>query len=284
METTVERTGDDVLDIDPQAGDTEPAGDPSPDPKPKEKNPADDSLREMRRALKETREALKQTNDTARFWMEQARSTGKKAEPAEEAAPAVSVDLVEAITNGDTKAIAKAMRELGFVSAKEVQQAIGSTRRQMTDEQKLYEKFPDLEDDKSELFQRTAQIFNDLASDPHMKNSPRLAEVAAKLAAKELDDEPAARRRPAREEADEDFDEDEEEERVQRVARQSGSRGRATARRGDERGASQELDSMQKSIVAKLKAAGADISEEGYRKRAQSGVRMAGLPTRRPRY
>jgi hypothetical protein len=304
-DTTVETTGE-QYDIDPQDAQhgeetaERPAADAAP-PAPKDKPAEDDSPKEMRRALKEMRQALKETNETARFWMEQARTGGARPKKDEEPEPEpkVSVDLVEAVTNGDAKAITKAMRELGFVSRAELESHVNarveSTRAQVSQEQQLYDRYPDLADDKSEFFKATAQIYNDLArKDPQLAKSGTLAEIAAELADKRLAktegrdtsrSSTRSRRAPAEPEYDvddDDLDPDEEEERVERVGRQSGERGRRTSSGRDRDDTT--LDATQKTIVAKLKAAGADISEDGYRKRAQKGVRLAGMPTRRPRF
>jgi hypothetical protein len=189
----------------------------------------------------------------------------------------VSVDLVDALTNGDHKAIAQAMREMGFVSAAEVQREIAATRQQITAESKLFSSYPDLQDDKSEFFARTGEIYNELASDPQMAKSGKLVEVAARMAKAELGS--AAPRRRAAESVD-DPEDDPEEERARRVSRQSGDRGRNSTRQGSD-GESEVLSAIQKDIVRRLRSAGANITEEAYAKRAKAGVRMGGLPTSR---
>lgn len=282
--------------------------------KAKEKDPRDEALRETRRALKELRLSNKQITETAQHWMNEARRgpapQKKDSEPED---IKLSVDLVEAVSSGNAKDIQKAMREMGFVSQKEMDDAITKARSEVTTQggrdAKLYSDYPDLADEESRFFKVTARIYNDLAAgDEHLAKSGKLAKIAADLADKELgrdrdrdDDRPARRRATTSRRADPDLEVDEEEERedpddradredredrekerVERVGRQSGDRGRRTTSR-DARD-SDALDATQKSIVAKLKAAGADISEEGYRKRAQKGIRMSGLPTRRAKY
>lgn len=305
MESTVETTG--LMEIDPQAGAQE--GDqPAVDPKVKkeDKPVVDETVKELRRALKETRAALKQTTDSYRTLSNEraARTVKEEAPDAEDEEVTTSVDLTEAITAGDHKAVKKALREMGFVDAREVdsrvskatKQSIASTAR----DQKLYRDYPDLADNKSEFFQLTSEIYNDLARrDPALKGSQALAEIAAEIAEQRMGDgggkrKPAASKwRAAADEEiefesnddddDEDEDEgDEERERVERVRRQSGDRGRRPQRSAEP--GEESLDAVQKSIVAKLKAAGGDISEDGYKKRALKGVRMSGMPTRRPRY
>jgi hypothetical protein len=283
--------------------------------KGKEKDPRDEALRETRRALKESRLANKQVNETAQFWMNEARRTaapGGRKEKEEEPDVKISVDLVEAVSSGNAADIRKAMKEMGFVSQKEMDAAINQARSEVTTQSgrdaQLYNDYPDLADDKSEMFKATARIYNELAADdPMLAKSGSLAKIAAALADKELgrkngdrdrdrdDDRPRRRATSRRADPDLEIDdedredpderedrEDREKERVARVGRQSGDRGRRATGRGERD--NDTLDATQKTIVAKLKAAGADISEEGYRKRALAGVRMSGMPTRRPRY
>jgi hypothetical protein len=287
-----DRRETDALEIDPQDGGAGTALPPEGDLPDETKPPApeaDDTQKELRRTLREQRLALKESNEAARYWMEQAR-TGAGAAAAKTPAPAdpsTSVDLVEAITNGDGKAITQALRDLGFVRQGDVENVVGASNRARTSDERLYEKYPDLADDQSPFFLAAAAIYQDLARrDPILKKSGMLGEIAADLAAGRERDEAPAKRGAARDSGDreiDDADPDEEEERVARVRRQAGDRGsRSTA--GQTRGGDDELDSTQRSIVAKLRAAGAQITEEAYRKRAQAGVRMSGMPTRRPRY
>lgn len=267
---------------------TEQPSSPETDTKPedKEKKPAEDpAVRELRRLLKDERKARKDAEEGVRYWHEQAKGgkPGAKADEEEEEAPKLSVDLVDALTNGDAKQIKKALRELGFVESKDVDHKIGTTRAQMTEEARLYGRYPDLQDEESELYQETRAIYLDLAKDPSMAKSPKLVETAAKMAARILgqEEKKPSRRAVAREAADEDDDyEEREQERVRRVARQSGDRGRQPKR--DDRQDSTELSGTQKSIVQKFRDAGADfLTDEAYAKRAQRGIRMSGVPTRR---
>lgn len=279
-ETTEEVS--ELLEIDsteesPQPGTETPAAKPV-------RSESDETLKEMRRALKESRTALRETNEMAKFWMAKAQG-GATAQAEAEPEPTTSVDLVEAITNNDAKAVAKALREMGVAFSTDVDGKIHAARTAVGKDAELYDRFPDLADSKSDLFLETAKVYNDLARrDPALAKSGVLAEVAAELAEKRLNGSDPAPRRP---QPDFDVDDDEEAddreaERVRRVRAQSGDRGRRTSSRAS--GDSDALDATQKTIVAKLRAAGADISEEGYRKRAQSGVRMSGLPTRKARY
>lgn len=286
MDSTVETT--ELLEIDPQP---EPGGEPTDKPAaPQADKPAKPTREaELERALKSERRARREAETAARFWGEQARTTAKPAkaeEAAEEAEPTLSVDLVDALTNGDHKAVKKALREMGFASKDEVEAAIAKTRAQVTNEAALLQKYPFLGEEGSEAFKRTGEIYNELAADPSLKGSSKLVEIAARMVAAELGETPARRSKPASRpvvdiDDDDDFDDDEQ-DRIARVSRQSGDRGRRPTRDVDgDRG--DELDAMQKSIVQRLRAAGADIDEEKYAKRARAGIRMGGLPTVRRR-
>jgi hypothetical protein len=278
-----------LLEIDPTE---EEPGQPeaSAEVKKPAETPEQGLLKEMRRSMKELRTSVSQANQTAQFWMQKAQGTQEKAAPAAEEEPKLSVDLVEAIANGDVKAITAALKEMGFARTSDVQRDVdrkltGSRNAQNSD-QALIDEYPELADSKSEFFRVTAEIYNNLLrEDPSLKGSNVLTKVAAELAEKRLGlDEPAparGRRAAAREEDDEEEEDGAEADRVRRVAQQSGGRNRRPAQADP---ASTELDRMQKSIVAKLRAAGGDISEEGYKKRATAGIRMSGLPTRRARY
>ena len=272
---------DELLEVDGATG----AGqqlDPVPNAshqQPDKKNPEQEEIARLQRELKTERRSRSEFQKAAEFWTRQAQSgPAKPAATPEPEAPKVTVDLVDALTTGDHTAIAKAMREMGFVSKHEVQAEIAATRSQITAESQLLNKYPDLADDQSEFFKLTGTIYNELASDPAMAKSGKLVEVAARMAKGELGGS-TSRRTPAPL-SDDDPDEDPEEDRARRVSRQSGDRGRHSTRQGND-GESEVLSAMQKSIVQRLRNAGADITEESYAKRAKAGVRMGGLPTTR---
>jgi hypothetical protein len=152
---------------------------------------------------------------------------------------------------------------MGFVREKDVQRTIAGTRAAMTREARLIHEFPELNDEKSEFYQATTRHFKEIcADDPTAVNNPNTLKLAAKLAKAELGDAVSA-----------------EESRAARVSRQSGGRSARPAGGGG-RGGNQELSPAQSRIIENLRAVGADISEEGYRKRATSGVRMAGVRRR----
>jgi hypothetical protein len=240
--------------------------------------PTADLLKELKAELKAERQARVQAERTAQFWGEKAQTAAKPAAAAEpEPEPTLSVDLVDALTNGDAKAIKRGLRDLGFVSEAEVNERIQQTRSQITQETQLITRYPFLGagQEQTPEFQRASEIYRELAADPHMAKSPKLLETAARMAAAELGqaDTRETRRRPVVEIDDED---EQEADRVARVSRQAGDRGRARTNHDPE---AEELDSMQRSIVARFRAAGADIDDTKYAARARAGIRMGGMPT-----
>lgn len=266
---------------EPDAAD-QPHSDQPEKPEPKEPEKKDDPLKGITRELKAMRKQLDEARNESKYWYEQAKQAhtpAKKDEPEDDDAP-LSVDLVDAISSGDKKRIKAALKELGMVEEREVEARIQTARGQIEANATLLAQYPDLADNDSEHFTLTKEIYQDLA-DGSSDSPQRILQKAAKLAARQLDIQP--RGRAVRRERDEDDDDSEaeerEQERVRRVGRQSaGGRRGAPAR---ERGGEDELSPTQSSIIERFQSVGAKITPEGYRKRAQGGIRMAGLPRRR---
>lgn len=271
---------EEYIDTDFPTGDEPQGGDGQQPSAPTAKDPVADELKEMRAEMKNLRTRLSETETDARFWREQAKGGAKpEAEPEEEDIDA-GEDLLEVFSSGDAKRVVQSLKKLGFTRQQDVQGMIGSTRQEMTAQAALYGKYPDLQDPNSEFFAETAKIYNELAQDPAFKKSGKTIEVAARMAAAELGTSAPRQKGGRRDEVDE-YDE-RETERVRRVSSQAGERGRPRSRSGRDTGdeSSNELNAMQRNLIAKFRAAGSSVSEEGYRKRAESGVRMSGLPTR----
>jgi hypothetical protein len=260
-----------------------PAEEPAKPDKPKE----DEAVRELRRQLKEERKARQEAEAGVRHWYDRATAGAAAPKPEPEPEPEAEIDVIDAITSKGAKGLEEVLAKMGYVKKKDVDASIGQTRAEVTQEAQLVARYPDITDESSEFYQTTLEIYKDLAADPVMRKSPALLEKAAKQAARVLGMEEAPKGRGrgpgagGRDADDLDDTEDERErERVARVGRQAGDRGRRPASQVEDEG---ELSGMQKSIVAKFRAAGADITEDGYKKRAQRGIQMSGLPTRRRR-
>lgn len=266
-----------------------PRGEAPEEPEAEKKAPApkvDPEVAKLRADLKRESTRRKEAEDGMKFWSEKAAHAAerpaKAAKEADEDETPLSVDLVDAITSGNKKQIKAALKEMGVALRDEVDRdidtKIGNTRAQIAHEAQLYSKYPDLQDESSALFERTKEIYQDLAKDPTMAKSPKLVEAAARIANAELGKPEKQKAKPARE-ADPDEDEPEyEEDRQERVRSQQGSRGRAAAEKPRD---NDELSGMQKSIIEKFRAAGAPLTEDTYRARARKGVQMSGLPGRR---
>jgi len=256
---------DEVEEIDDQVADETP----KPAAKAETaKDPDKEAARELREENKALRARVSEAEDNVKFWHGKAAQTPKAAKVEEDEAEdkPLSSDLVDAISSGDKKLVTKLFREMGFVSSREVDNKIGQTRAQITEESKLYGKYPELQDNTSEFFKSAAAHYNDLASDPVLAKSPKLIEIAAKLAAAELGGEEPEPKPKRREAAD-----DEESDRVRRVTTQTGPRGGVKAR---ETADSRTLTAAQANIVKKFQAAGSTITVESYTARAAKGVRM----------
>jgi hypothetical protein len=264
---------DEVEELEDQSG-----GDTKPAKAEPAKDPDKEAARELREENKLLRARVSEAEDNVKFWHGKAAQTPKaaKAEEAEAEDKPLSADLVDAISSGDTKLVKKLFREMGFASDRDVDNKIGQTRAQITEESKLYGKYPDLQDNQSEFFKSAAKHYNDLAQDPTLAKSPKLIEIAARLAKAELGDgeEVEERRAPKRRDPDEDAETD----RVRRVSTQSGPRGGAKAR---ETADNNVLSAAQASIVKKFQEAGSDLTVERYTSRANRGVRMSGRSARR---
>jgi hypothetical protein len=270
-------------EIQPQAIVTDD-GEPT---KPEEKKPAENPeaarVKEVERELRAERKRRSEAEEATKFWFDRASKTPAGEPETEPEEPKLSVDLVDAISSGDAKAIKQAMREMGFVDSTEVERRVAAARSEVTFEAKLAGKYADLGDEESELFGETGKIFNTWTKGAKLdrETSQRLLEAAADTAAARLGIDPAGRKpaRPSRRrEAEEIEIEDgyETPSREERIRSQSGARGARRAEIADPH--SEDLDQMQKSIVSRFMAAGANITEDGYRSRAGKGVRMSGMP------
>jgi hypothetical protein len=263
---------DEVEELEDQVEDETakpPASKPDPD-----KDAAKATERELREEIKGLKSRATEAEDNAKFWHGKAAATPKAAakEVEEEDVP-LSSDLVDAISSGDKKLVQKLFKEMGFVSSRDLDNKIGQTRAQITEESKLYGKYPDLQDNKSEFFQSAARHYNDLAQDPTLAKSPKLIEIAARLAKAEIGDgeEVEERKAPTRR----DREQDEETDRVRRVSAQAGPRGtlKSRAAAADESG---ELNAAQIDIVKRFQSAGSALTADMYKTRATKGVRMSG--------
>lgn len=269
--------------VEPAAGTTAKPEGADPDA-PSGKGPAvvvdPAEFKRVSKELKAERARAKESEETARYWAERARAQPAQRVEEPEAEKIDDIDLVDIITTRGAEGLREVLSRMGFAKREELIAEVVATRGAERAEEVVLKKYPDLADNSSPLFKKTAEIWNQLKQDPDMARSQNLMMIAARTAAAELGLKADARGGPRRSpEVDEydDYDDEDEIEHAERVGRQAGDRG-VRPSRGN--GQVEELSHMQKTLVRKLQDAGADIDEERYRKRAQAGVRIGGVPSR----
>ena len=225
-----------------------------------------DPLEDIKTELKALRNEAKEAREDARHWREQAtRSTAKTEAAADEEEDEVTVsgDLVQAITDGDHKAVKAILKEMGLVSQKDVDAKITATVARISKDAEIEGQFPGLKDSTSDFFKTAQRHYRELVADNGGVSSPAFIKAAAKLADAELN---GNGKRGGETEA----------ERVRRVgSQQSGSR--RSSRQVDSED-NDELDREQRTVIDKFRSIGASVTAEGYTKRAKSGVKVSGLP------
>lgn len=179
---------------------------------------------------------------SAEFWATQARSGRKDPDADPDPEPDEPKDdydenedaatFVDDLSAKGIKALEKrgvltkkaATKLIEDIATKVSREIVGKARNSMTADAKLVSQYPELQDDKSELFKETRRIFNEnCADDPSLKKSQGALMMAAKQAKLELqikNGKPAGGGKS---------EEDLEQERIQRVRGQQGDRGRRGA-------------------------------------------------------
>jgi hypothetical protein len=214
---------------------------------------------------------LEATTEKANYWKQahdEARSrqttsrlpTDSGDEPEEPESD--ELDLVEVIAGGSKKEIKAALAKLGFVSKDEVEGALNNKWAEVETAASVQARHPEILDQNSEFHQETLRQVEGLRSQGFGKN-PNLLAIAADLAYANL-----ARAgkisRPSNIESDQ--------ERFERIGAQMGPS--ASRRRNPSEGSENEdLSPSQKFVAQKF-----GIPEATYKKRAQMGVRLAGVP------
>lgn len=271
----------------------EPEPEPKAEGKPGEKTDPDKQpvtareIREMRRALDEANAARREAETSARYWAERAQGD-RGPKPEKPAAPAVTQEeLLDALT--DPSKFVTLLKKQGVVTEAELNQRVAAERRAARSEALLEREFPGIGDESSELFKATAREYQRLEREfPELKGNASLTVMAARQARAALIEQGKWKKGGTRSNV-EDFDEYEQPRRTRgesefdRVRRTQAQGGRGVPRTSERDPETDELDSMQKSIIQKFQSVGANITEDGYRKRAQRGVRVAGMPAGRRR-
>lgn len=214
--------------------------------------PKEETVTLSKAEVESLRRERDEANQTAKYWANFARQGGQPADQVVEDEEEIEVDPAEVLDPdapdglaGDTpdKLVDElasqgtaALRKRGYVTAKEAQQiavraatqvankvsreVVGNERQKLISDNQLLGKFPELRDNKSELFKETAKIYSEaVAMDPSAKKTPAALYLAA-TAAKQLIDSRGVS--------------EEEQERLDRVAAQDGrTRGRRESAEDD---------------------------------------------------
>lgn len=245
-------------------------------PEKKEPNPIEERLARLEKELAERDKRIEELAASERYWAEQARrAVALDDEGDDEPEEDFGIDddspdkFVEDLSEKGLEALVKrgvlTRREARELIRQEAQQIAremieAETRKLQTDAE-IARQFPELQDESSDLFKRTAKIFKEMvAEDESLKRSPKALLLAARTAKAEL---AAAGKGSAS-----------EEERLRRIARQGGgdhARGAAFDADDDD-----SLTPTQRKILEALNAdGGVQVTEEAYKKRAREGVRMS---------
>jgi hypothetical protein len=229
--------------------------------------------------------------ESERYWADQARAAGE-VEEVEEIRPQevdpLAGDTPEKLVDELSSQGAAALSKRGFVSRKEAEEMarrvatevaeqvagrhVAGARQALESDAELVRDFPELNNEKSPMFVKTAEVFKGMvARDARMKNSPAALLSAAKIAKLEIAAEDRANGggRGSRNDDDEPAHETEV-ERQARIAAQAGDRGHG--RRTEEEDLDVDgggLSARQKLIIDKM-----GVTEADYVKTAQNGIRM----------
>jgi hypothetical protein len=173
--------------------------------------------------------------------------------------------FVDKLSTEGVAAVDAALQRRGFVRKADVvklaaataRRIVENTTQKLTRDQQLFERYPDLRDQHSPLFEATAKEYQSMiAEDPKLERSPVALAKAAELAALRLG---------VAEGGSDDY--------IQRTNAGMGDSGRrhSYAREGDS-----SLSPSQKLIADRM-----GVKYEDYAKVASRGVQIGGRPTRR---
>ena len=235
-----------------------------------------DDLGEARAEIARLRKSNEQLTESERYWAQRASGAagdgddedgagGKAKASAEPDDDDEDLDdpgkFVDELSAKGPRAIQKWLKREGYVTRSEAEdlavkkagEAVSVARAGLTQDAELMQRFPDLKNAESELFEATGKAYREMvARDPAMKKSPGALFAAAELATERM----KAQGRDATGGAD-----DRERERQARVRAQQGDRGRRTAAAMDER-ADDSMGPEAKHIAAAMGVSDADYMSE----------------------
>lgn len=229
---------------------------------------------------------LNEARESEKFWANRAKGGAKEPvpEPEDETDPADFVDnsgdkelegdTAEKLVDELSTQGIKALQRRGFVTAadarkiaaevgvKVAQTLIERTTTKLATDNRLMSAFPELSDEKSEMFKATATIYRELVEmDPGAKKTPATLFAAARVAKAQLKAAEKPEKKARQAEADDEDDVydrvEDESDRRRRVAAQDGSRGGRGPRVDDDN------DSM--GPAAKKIAAAMGLTDDEYR-------------------
>ena len=226
-------------------------------------------LDSLQKSVAERDKMIEELRASERYWAERAAASTQQPDDEDQGdEPELIEDdnpdrFVEDLSNEGVAALKKrgllTREEAMELAAKVAEKKISEATKRLETDAKIIREFPELQDEKSPLFQKTAEIFREMvAQDDTLKRSPNAMMLAARAARAEL----GSATQPA------------PESREERIARQAGGRGVPAGSRQTED--DDGLTDTQKRILSALNAdGGVQVTEEQYRARAREGVRMS---------
>ena len=257
-----------------------------PETKPDAKAEAK-AARDIEREVSELKAQLAEVNQTALHWYNKAQGITKPRDEDDEDRPAKTAKsktepdddedpekFVDNLASKGSKALDEYMAKRGYMPGDQVQKLLDQKLGAATAQAQLAAKYPDLEDENSELFKETQKDYQEMVSlDKRFANSPAAVKIAAKSA--------AARIKASAEIAEAKKPKETEAERRTRIAAQQGDPGRRGGAEFEDEAPGQLTD-LQKHMLERFNAAGGgpDIDPEKLMKRMKAGVRMQFVPGR----
>lgn len=264
-DASVEEKPEQTPEVLGELGEDGGGGAAKPDKPDKPETPAAE-LRRLQTRLQKLEEGLEAANTAAIHWHDQYQTavsgrnggakTGADADGEEPASEADQDDLIEVITSGGPKALAKTLRKLGFMTQDEFERKADARIKAASGERELRERYPELDDNESDMFKETGRQFR-LLEDAGLSKADRLTLAAEKA-------ELSLRRQG---------------KWVDRNAEKEERAARARAQGGGHKGGSDADDSGDDSLTPHQKkmVEQMGITEESYKKRAKEGVLFSGL-------
>ncbi len=267
------------VDPQPKPGDSADKG----GKKGEDKNPLEERVKALEKEAADKDKRIGELTESERYHFERARQLAEGQDEGDDDEPKPKDDdeliedsadkTVDAFSTEGIAALVKrglltkkdAREMFRKIAREEADQVIGVESAKLRTDAELVQKYPELSDSKSKLFERTGAIFREMVTGkPELERSPNALLLAARAAKAELAAETGAARQN-----------ESEADRQKRIAAQAGGAGaRGAGFTGDED--DKTLSPIQKRIINRFNAEGGlQITEDAYGKRANEGVRMS---------